>query len=134
MAGGGEAREKRGVIRLARVGLSAGTVSAEFTRGALEVQSIRPWSIRRGIRRLLEMKNTVPPRPSDWSDTPPPFTGETNQWDKNSKNPCDNTRKISCPTFARISDFLRFVQPAPRAPFYQIGHWFARAVRRRVLR
>ncbi|WP_197922407.1 hypothetical protein [Thiosulfatihalobacter marinus] len=50
-------------IRLARDGVSAGTVYVELRRDVRQVQGYRPWSIRQGVRLLLDMKNNRSPAP-----------------------------------------------------------------------
>lgn len=63
MLSGLEAHAKRGAIRLARDGETAGSVYVELRRDVRQVQGYRPWSIRQGVRLLLDMKNNRSPAP-----------------------------------------------------------------------
>lgn len=58
-----EAHGRRGAIRLTRDGVSTGSVYVELRRDILQVQGYRPWSIRQGVRLLLDMKNSRSPAP-----------------------------------------------------------------------
>lgn len=63
MLAGLEAHARRGAIRLARDGVSTGSVYVELRRDIRQVQGCRPWSIRQGVRLLLDMKNNRSPAP-----------------------------------------------------------------------
>lgn len=63
MLAGLEADTKRGAIRLARDGMSAGTVYVELRCDVRQVQGYRPGSIRQGFRLLLDMKSNRSPAP-----------------------------------------------------------------------
>ncbi|MCA8868350.1 MAG: hypothetical protein KDA67_06845 [Rhodobacteraceae bacterium] len=63
MLAGLEAHAPRGAVRLLRDRVSAGTVYVELRRDVRQVQGCRPWSIRQGVRLLLDMKNTRSPAP-----------------------------------------------------------------------
>lgn len=63
MLAGLEAHAKRGAIRLARDGASAGWVYVELRRDVRQDQGYRPWSIRQGVRLLMGMKNNRSPAP-----------------------------------------------------------------------
>lgn len=52
-----EAHAKRGAIRMARDGMSSGAVYVELRRDVRQAEGYRPWSIRQGVRLLLEIKD-----------------------------------------------------------------------------